>query len=107
MNVFPRPVPIFCFHAKSGLAILNFVTVGMYVQIVGNDGEWEYAQGFWMTICSACLSTLCALLIAINTFLVPDLAKRGKMGLSGPQRVFVIQIMFFIVWMAVSGPLPY
>lgn len=84
---------------------MNFVTVGIYVQIVGDDGTWTYAQGFWMTVCSAVMSSLCALLMAINSFLLPDWGKRGKMGLSGPQRVFVIQIMLFVFWMAVYASL--
>jgi len=101
------PFPIFHLRAECGLAIMNFVTVGIYADTVGDDGDWQYAQGFWMTVCSACLSTLCAVLMAINSFLLHAWGKRGKMELSGPQRVFVIQIMFFIFWMAVSGLLSY
>jgi len=86
---------------------MNFVTVGIYVEIVGDDGPWQYAQGFWMTVCSAGLSTLCAVLMAINSFLLPAWGKKGKMELSGSQRVFIIQIMFFIFWMAVSSLLSY
>ena len=84
---------------------MNFTTIGIYVEIVGDDGAWEYAQGFWMTICSAVLSTVCALLLSLNSFILPEFGKRGKMGLSGSQRVFVIQIMLFIFWLAVYVPL--
>jgi hypothetical protein len=80
---------------------MNFVTVGVYVQTVGDDGDWTYAQGFWMTVCSAGMSSICAFLMALNSFILPPFGKRGKMGLSGPQRVFVIQIMLFIFWLAV------
>jgi hypothetical protein len=83
---------------------MNFTTIGIYVEIVGDDGAWEYAQGFWMTICSAVLSTVCAVLLSLNSFVLPEFGKRGKMGLSGPQRVFVIQIMLFIFWLAVYFP---
>lgn len=82
------------------VAIINFVTIGVYDQIVGNDGDWEYAQGFWMTTCSAAMSFICAIFLALNSFVLPEFGKRGKMGLSGPQRVFVIQIMIFILWLA-------
>ena len=88
------------------LAIMNFTTIGIYVEIVGDDGAWQYAQGFWMTVCSAVISTVCALLLSLNSFVLPEFGKRGKMGLSGPQRVFVIQIMLFIFWLAVyTSPL--
>jgi hypothetical protein len=82
------------------VAVMNFVTVGVYVRMVGDRGAWDYAQGFWMTVCSAALSTICAVLMSINSFMLPDFGKRGKMGLSGPQRVFVIQVMAFVFWLA-------
>lgn len=101
----PQPYPITItvpFPCFMGLmvAVMNFATIGIYVQVVGDEGAWEYAQGFWMTICSAVMSTVCAVLLAINSFALPKFGKRGKMGLSGPQRVFVIQIMLFISWLA-------
>jgi hypothetical protein len=83
------------------IAIMNFTTIGVYVQTVGDDGDWTYEQGFWMTVCSACMSSACAVLLSLNSFILPAFGKRGKMGLSGPQRVFVIQIMVFIFWLAV------
>ena len=83
---------------------MNFTTIGLYVEIVGDDGAWQYAQGFWMTVCSAVISTVCAILLSLNSFVLPEFGKRGKMGLSGPQRVFVIQIMLFIFWLAVYTP---
>jgi hypothetical protein len=87
------------------LAIMNFVTVGVYARMVGDSGAWDYAQGFWMTVCSAALSTICAVLMSVNSFMLPDFGHRGRMGLSGPQRVFVIQVMAFIFWLAVYVPI--
>lgn len=81
------------------IAIINFTTIGIYVRTVGDKGGWAYAQGFWMTVCSACMSTLCAFLLAANSFILPAFGKRGEMGLSGPQRVFVVQVMLFIFWL--------
>jgi potassium channel subfamily K len=88
-------------YTELTLAIMNFVTVGIYVRTVGDDGPWAYAQGFWMTVCSAAMSTICAVLMSINSFMLPDFGHRGKMGLSGPQRVFVVQVMAFVFWLAV------
>ena len=102
----PLSVPFSVLGRLFTVAILNFVSVGVYVQIVGDDGAWSYAQGFWMTVCSAALSSICALLMAFNSFFLPPFGKRGKMGLSGPQRVFVIQIMLFVTWLAVYPPFP-
>ena len=87
-------------------AVMNFATIGCYVQLVGNDSPGQYAQGFWMTICSATISSICAVLLALNSFILPEFGKRGKMGLSGPQRVFVVQIMIFIFWLAVFDLIP-
>jgi energy-converting hydrogenase Eha subunit A len=81
--------------------IINVVCIVVFVKLVGDGGNWEYAQGFYMTICSACMSFMCAILLAMNTFLLPEFGKRGNMGLSGPQRVFVIQIMIFMFWLTV------
>ena len=86
------------------VAIMNFTTIGIYVQTVGDDGGWTYAQGFWMTVFSAIMSSICAFLMALNSFVLPAFGKRGEMGLSGPQRVFVIQIMLFIFWLAMFNP---
>jgi hypothetical protein len=86
-------------------AIINFATVGVYVQIEGDEGDWTYAQGFWMTVGSAAMSTVCSALMLFNSWVLPPFGKRGKMGLTGPQRVFVIQIMLFIFWLAVYNPL--
>ena len=83
---------------------MNFTTIGIFVQIVGDAGDWTYAQGFWMTVCSAGMSSICAFLLALNSFILPAFGKRGKMGLSGPQRVFVIQIMLFIFWLGMYEP---
>jgi hypothetical protein len=80
---------------------MNFTTIGIYIQKIGDDGDWAYAQGFWMTICSACMSSICAFLLSLNSSILPAFGKRGKMGLSGPQRVFVIQVMIFIFWLVV------
>lgn len=102
----PWSVPFSVLGRLFTVAILNFVSVGVYVQIVGDAGAWSYAQGFWMTVCSAALSSICALLMAFNSFFLPPFGKRGKMGLSGPQRVFVIQIMLFVTWLAVYPPFP-
>jgi len=88
-------------------AVINFVTVGVYVQIEGDDGDWTYAQGFWMTVTSAAMSTVCAVLMVFNTWILPPFGKRGKMGLTGPQRVFVIQIMLFIFWLVMYIPFRY
>ena len=79
---------------------MEFTTVGVYVQTVGDGGYWTYAQGFWMTVGSASISIVCAFLLALNSFILPASGKRGKMGLSSPQRAFVIQIMLFILWLA-------
>src|ERR1700734_2549838 len=79
------------------VAVLNFATIGVYVEVVGDDGPWEYAQGFWMTVCSAAMSSICAFLLALNSFILPAFGHRGEMGLSGPQRVFIIQIMIFVI----------
>jgi hypothetical protein len=81
------------------VAVMNFATIGVYVQLVGDDGPWQYAQGFWMTVCSAVMSSTCAFLLGLNSFVLPSFGHRGKMGLSGPQRVFVIQIMIFVTWL--------
>src|SRR5947207_2540322 len=86
------------------IAIMNFSTIGIYVQIVGDDGGWTYAQGFWMTIISASMSSVCAFLMALNSFILPAFGKRGEMGLSAPQRVFVVQIMIFIFWVVMYNP---
>jgi hypothetical protein len=85
-------------------AVINVVTVGVYSDIVGDDGDWQFAQGFWMTVCSAILSFSCAGFLALNSFILPEFGKRGEMELSGPQRVFVIQIMIFIFWLALYLP---
>lgn len=89
-------------YGFSGLtvAIMNLTTVALYAATVGDDGPWTYQQGFWMTASSACLSSVCAVLLAINSFILPPFGKRGEMALSGPHRVFVIQIMIFIFWLA-------
>jgi hypothetical protein len=83
---------------------MNFATIGCYVQLVGDEGSWKFAQGFWMTVLSAAMSFICAFLLALNSFILPDFGKRGKMGLSGSHRVFVIQIMIFIFWLALFDP---
>jgi hypothetical protein len=70
------------------------------VSITNKEIPFVYAQGFWMTICSAVLSTVCAVLLSLNMWLLPAFGKRGEMGISGPQRVFVVQIMLFITWLA-------
>lgn len=57
-----------------------------------------------MTVLSAAMSFICAFLLALNSFILPDFGKRGKMGLSGSHRVFVIQIMIFIFWLALFDP---
>ena len=78
---------------------MDFTAVGVYVRTVGNDGDWTYAQGFWMTVCSASFSFVCAFLLALNSFVLHAFRKRGKFELSGPRRAFVIQIMLFIFWL--------
>jgi hypothetical protein len=88
------------FLVLSDLAIMNFATIGCYVQLIGDPSPFQFAQGFWMTVCSAIMSSVCAFLLALNSFILPEFGKRGNMGLSGPQRVFVIQIMLFIFWLA-------
>lgn len=85
---------------KFSLAVMEFTAIGVYVRIVGDGGRWIYAQGFWMTVCSASISFVCAFLLALNAFILPPSRKRGKVGLSCSQRVFVIQIMVFILWLA-------
>ena len=85
-------------------AILNFATIGVYVDKVGDDGEWTYAQGFWMTVCSAGMSSICTLLLALNCWFLSSIDKDGKMGLSPIRRAFVIRIMLFIIWLAVYSP---
>jgi hypothetical protein len=82
------------------VGVMNFVTIGIYVQIVGESGGWSYAQGFWMTVCSAAMATVCSILMAIHSFFLPGRWMRSKMELSGPQRTFVLEIMLFIFWLA-------
>jgi potassium channel subfamily K, other eukaryote len=57
-----------------------------------------------MTCCSAILSFVSGFLFFVDSFFLPNIAKRGQTGLSGPQRVFVIQITTFIFWLSVFGP---
>jgi hypothetical protein len=78
---------------------MNFTTIGCYVRLVSDDGNWQYALGFWMTVCSAAMSFICAFLLALNLFILPEFGKRRETGVSGPQRVFVIEIMLFIIWL--------
>ena len=56
-----------------------------------------------MTCCSAILSFVSGFLFSVNLFFLPNNGKRGQTGLSGPQRVFVIQITTFIFWLSVFG----
>jgi hypothetical protein len=100
----PRPRFWLALLNSPVLAVMNFATVGVFVRIVGDGSPFAYAQGFWMTVCSAAMSTVCSALMAINSFFLPHWGKRGKMGLSGPQRVFVVQIMVFIFWLAMYVP---
>lgn len=85
-------------------AILNFVTIGVYVDKVGDDGEWAYAQGFWMTVCSAGMSSVCAFLLALNCRFLSFIGKDRKIALSPIRRAFVIRIMLFIIWLALYSP---
>jgi len=93
------------FQVLINIAVINFTTIGVYVQIEGDDGDGTYAQGFWMTVSSAAMSTVCSVLMSFNSWILPPFGKRGKMGLTGPQRVFVIQVLLFIFWLAMYRPL--
>ena len=84
--------------------MIILTTIGCYVQLIGDEGSWRYAEGFWMTCCSAILSFISGFLFSVNSFSLPNNGKRGQTGLSGPQRVFVIQITTFIFWLSVFGP---
>ena len=78
-------------------------TIGCYVQLVGDERSWRYAEGFWMTCCSAIVSFVSAFLFSVNSFFLPDTGKREQTGLPGPQRVFIIQITIFVIWLSVFG----
>jgi hypothetical protein len=82
---------------------INTTTIAVYVKRVGNDGDWEYAQGFWMTVCSASISLICAILLLINSSIQPDqtLESLRTIYASPSQRGFTIDIMMFIIWLAV------
>ena len=82
-------------------AVLNFSTIGAYVDRVGDNGDWTYAQGFWMTVCSAGMSSVCSALLALNSWVMHFFGKDNNLALSPVRRAFVIRIMLFIIWLAV------
>lgn len=82
------------------LAVINFTTIAVYVRKIGDDGEWTYAQGFWMTVCSAAMSTLCAILLLLYPRTPDGITNSRQKFLSPRQRQFIIYIMIFIIWLA-------
>ena len=81
-------------------AVLNFATIGAYVARVGGGDDWTYAQGFWMTVCSAGMSSVCAILLALNSWVMHFFGKGNNLALSPVRRAFVIRIMLFVIWLA-------
>lgn len=80
--------------------------IGCYVQLVGEERSWSYAEGFWMTCCFAIISFICAFLFSLYSFFIADTGRRVQTSVPGPQRVFIIQITIFIFWLLAFGLSP-
>src|SRR5579864_712411 len=75
------------------IAAINIITLAIYVSKVGDDGDWTYVQGFWMTVCSAALSFFCALLLLFHP---RKYQTRGPGYFTCRQRWLIVFVMVFI-----------
>lgn len=94
----------FIFSFSMIIAAVNFTTVAIYVIRIGDEGDWTYAQGFWMTNCSAAITFLCAILLILNSCVAsqwdPSLGQHHGRYASPSQRGFIVHIMLFMIWVA-------